>query len=152
MDSKTKKAIPPATNSQLVTSQILSWSPLTTNTFSAMSKLMLPFIRFEDGTGQGTDNLTRSNYVPYTLETAAFRTGEAQWSAIPTEVSRLQAAAGIFTRAKATNSTTGDVVDSAIQFATETGAGSDILKSILGTAAGLIPGIGPILSNVIQAI
>lgn len=141
-------AVQPASYFDLYTEAILSHCPMAMDYFGAVRYFILPEIRLD---AQGTDTLTQAAYAVYTGEVCSV-SNTMGTSPSDNEVSRLLLIAQLMTSGIFAASSDNNVLTQAASELLSHESGSDFIKSLLGGMASLIPGVGGVISNVIQGL
>lgn len=141
-------AIQPASYFDLYTEAILSHCPMAMDYYGAVRYFILPEIRLD---AQGTDTLTQAAYAVYTGEVCTVSNTMGTTPA-DNEVSRLLLIAQLMTSGLFAASADNNVLTQAAAELLTLERGSDFIKSLLGGMASLIPGVGGVISNVIQGL
>ena len=148
MRDKKVDAVQPASYFDLYTEAILSHCPLASDYYGAVRYFILPEIRLD---AQGTDTLTQAAYAVYTGEVCTV-SNTMGTTPSDNEVSRLLLIAQLMTSGLFAASADNNVLTQAAAELLTLEKGSDFIKSLLGGMASLIPGVGGVISNVIQGL
>jgi len=140
--------IPPASYFDLYTQNILSHTPLAMDYFGSIRYFILPEIRVDT---EGTDPVTLAAYSVYTGEVCCVSN---TYGTAPSdnEVARLSIIGQMMTSGAFAADPNNNALTNAVAELAKQGEGSDLIKSILGGMASLIPGVGGVISNVIQGL
>lgn len=144
------KAVQPATYFDLFTESILSHQLLSNDFQAALRYFVLPSIRL-DASNSATDPITLPSYSVYTGEVCVSSNNVGGISA-DNEAARAFLTGQLMVAGLFAPDSTNDVITQALKLLTAQGMGSDLIKSILGGMASLIPGVGGVISQVIQGI
>lgn len=141
-------AIQPATYYELYTYFITSVSPMGTDLSGALRYMLIPSIRLNALSG---DKLTANAYQIYTGELDASYSTNGLNAYSVAEIYRLyqlgaQLVTGPFSATDTTN-----VMTLAMDTITKAGQGSDLISSLLGGLASMIPVVGPMISGLINS-
>lgn len=145
---KKVQAVPPASYFDLYTQSIMSHQQMAMDYFGAVRYFILPEIRLDT---QGTDAVTLAAYSVYTGEVCTVSNTMGTTPA-DNEVARLSITGQLMTAGAFAALPDNDVLSLASKELAVAGSGSDLIKSLLGGMASLIPGVGGVISSVIQGL
>jgi len=151
-DKKKSKvqAIVPSTYFSLYTRAILTLNPLPASVITALQLFITPTIRLTTDP-QIPDVLSMQAYQVYTTELSSASTSLAT-IASDNEVARNFIAAENLTSGLFAADANNDIYTDAISEIAKHGGGNDIIKSLLGGLASMIPIVGPALGSVITGM
>jgi len=150
-DPKKKvQAVVPSTYFDLYTRSILSLSPLPTSVLTSLQLFITPTIRLTIDPQLG-DNLSMQAYQVYTGELSSASTSLGTPMS-DNEVGRNFISGQNMTSGLFAADADNDVYTQAIATIEKYGSGSDVIKSLLGGIASMIPIVGPTLGNVINSL
>jgi len=146
--SKPIKTVPPASYFDLFPQTLLSHKQLAMDYIGCLRYFILPTIRFDTS---GVDPITQAAYSVYTGEVCSTSYSSGTTVA-DNEVGRLFILGQLMTSGMFAASANNNVLTQSVQVLSTEGKGNDLIKSILGGMASLIPGVGGVISSVIQGL
>jgi len=142
------KAVPPASYFDLYPQTLLAHKQMAMDYIGALRYFIIPTIRLDAG---GVDPITQAAYSVYTGEvcSTSYTSGTV---VADNEVARLFVIGQLMTSGMFAASANNNILTQSVDELAKGAQGNDLIKSILGGMASLIPGVGGVISNVIQGL
>lgn len=150
-DSKKKikdgVTIDPASYYQLYTDFITSSMPISKDVLGQLRYFLLPSIRLNENNAQGSDLMTANAYQVYSGELDSVFSTDGNYSSTSAEIYRLFNVGSLCVTGMFSASDEPQALLQAINIMAKSGTGADLVASLLGGLASMIPVVGPVIGS-----